>query len=135
MNPNNRVAKIKQKMEEIAEADAHDQAEYAALAARNDASVGQKRAELAGRLTPRVTLTNLDRLHDLLRSAASRNYQGPTQLKAYPQLALLMKDDLKDLYGEFRLSPLGEEAMQMAWEHLTALASDSSEAKLKSSAV
>ncbi|MGR3564662.1 MAG: tyrosine-type recombinase/integrase [Heliomarina sp.] len=101
MNPNNRVPKIKKKQEEIAEADAHDQAQYAALTARNDLSVGQKRAELAGRLTPRVTLTNLerhlDRLHDILRSAASRkNYQGPTKLKTYPQLALLMKDDFKE---------------------------------------
>ncbi|GGH20946.1 hypothetical protein SAMN05444007_101484 [Cribrihabitans marinus] len=94
----NKEGDVRTKLDDIAAADAHDKEQYASIAARKDLSMGQKRAELADLLAPRVTLTNLerhlDRLHDILRSAAYRkNYQGPTKLRSYPQLALLMRDD------------------------------------------
>lgn len=90
------------KHELIAAADAHDAECYVKVRAIPGASERQQLAKLPDLLSIRMTQTNLerhlDRIHDILRSAAtSLGYSGKTKVLTYSALAQEMKSFSQEL--------------------------------------
>lgn len=103
-----KVGRTISKRDEVAEADAKDALEIAALEGREDISDAQKRSILAQKLEARMTTTNLqrhlDRLHEILRAAQREcGYAGPVKLMSYGDVEKLIKKDVEQRRAECAL--------------------------------